>query len=98
MRLLAAIREAGGRAQLGCQVGEMGLLSAAGRHLACSLKHLEYLEGSYDRYLLSVQLTQPDITFGSGGWAPALRGPGAGVTVREKVLERFCVRQSSVPW
>jgi len=98
VRLLAAVREAGGRAQLGCQVGETGLLSAAGRHLACCLKHLEFLEGSYDRYLLSVQLTQPDITFGSGGWAPALRGPGLGVTVREKVLERFCVRQSSVPW
>ncbi len=98
VRLLAAVREAGGRAQLGCQVGETGLLSAAGRHLACTLNHLEYLEGAYDRYLLSVQLTEPDITFGTGGWAPALRGPGLGVTVRQRVLERFCVRQSAVPW
>lgn len=98
VRLLAAVREAGGRAQLGCQVGETGLLSAAGRHLASSLSQWEYLEGSYDRYLLSVQLTEPDVTFGSGGWAPLLRGPGLGVKVRPKVLERFCVRESVVPW
>lgn len=98
VRLLAAVRAAGGRAQLGCQVGETGLLSAAGRHLACHLSGLEYLEGSYDRYLLAVQLTDPDITFGSGGWAPQLRGPGLGVTVRPKVLERFSVRRSAVPW
>jgi muconate cycloisomerase len=98
VRLLAAVGSAGGRAQLGCQVGETGLLSAAGRHLACNLAGLEYLEGSYDRYLLAAQLTEPDITFGSGGWAPQLRGPGLGVTVRPKALERFSVRCSAVAW
>lgn len=98
VRMLGAVRAAGGRAQLGCQVGETGFLSAAGRHLACSLGGLEHLEGSYDRYLLVTQLTEPDITFGSGGWAPHLRGAGLGVTVRPKVLERFSTRQSVVPW
>ncbi len=97
-RVAAAVEEAGGRAQLGCLVGETGLLSAAGRHLACALGRLEHVEGSYDRFLLSVQLTEPDITFGSGGWARLLPGPGLGVVVRPRVLERFTVRHSSVPW
>jgi len=98
VRMLAEVRRAGGRAQLGCQVGETGLLSAAGRHLAATLGPWEYLEGSYDRYLLSVQLTEPDITFGSGGWAPPLRGRGLGVKVKPKVLERFTVKETVVPW
>jgi len=98
VRMLSAVKEAGGRAQLGCMVGETGLLSAAGRHLACNLDGFEYLEGSYDRYLLSVHVTEPDITFGSGGWAQPLRGGGLGVTVSPRVLERFKVKEARFPW
>jgi hypothetical protein len=43
---------------------------------------LRYLEGSYDRFLVGEQrLTVEDITFGRGGFAPALPGPGLGVTI-----------------
>ena len=67
--------------QLGCQVGESAILSAAGRHFATSVAGIRYVEGSYDRRLVFDWLTQEDITFGRGGHAPALVGCGLGVTV-----------------
>jgi muconate cycloisomerase len=79
--------------QLGCQVGETAILSAAGRHFAASVKDLRYLEGSYDRHLVRESLATDDLTFGWGGWAPALEGPGLGITIDPKALERVAVRQ-----
>lgn len=74
--------------QLGCQVGETGILSAAGRHFACSVKGLQALEGSYDRWLVKETLMTKDITFGWGGHAPALPGHGLGIVVDEAAIER----------
>jgi muconate cycloisomerase len=67
--------------QLGCQVGETAVLSAAGRHFATSVSGIRYCEGSYDHHLVWETLVQDDITFGRGGRAPALTGCGLGVTV-----------------
>ncbi len=91
---LAAIADAAGLGfQLGCHPGETGILSAAGRHWACRVKGIRYLEGSYDRHLLRRLLTNEDITFGYGGRAPALSGRGLGVTVNESVLNEMMVAQ-----
>ncbi len=79
--------------QLGCQVGESGILSAAGRHFATSVGGLRYLEGSYDRHLVRNHLTVEDITFARGGRAPALAGPGLGVTVDPAKLAAVTVRR-----
>jgi len=79
--------------QLGCQVGETALLSAAGRQFATSIAQLRYVEGSYDRHLVRETLAKPDITFRWGGWAPALDGAGLGITVDKKALERTAIRQ-----
>ena len=85
---LAAMANAAGLGfQLGCHPGESGVLSAAGRHWACSVNDIRYLEGSYDRHLLRKLLTNEDITFNFGGRAPALSGLGLGVTVNAAVLE-----------
>jgi len=67
--------------QLGCQVGETAILSAAGRHFATSVSDLCYVEGSYDRHLVWERLSQEDITFRRNGKAPALVGSGLGVTI-----------------
>jgi muconate cycloisomerase len=91
LRLAALAREAGLGYQLGCHPGESGILSAAGRHWASSVAEIAYLEGSYDRHLLKERLTREDITFGHGGWAPALTGPGLGVTVDAAAVERLAV-------
>ncbi|MCX7422425.1 MAG: dipeptide epimerase [Planctomycetia bacterium] len=95
LRLAAVAHQAGLGYQLGCQVGETGILSAAGRHFACSVANIRYLEGSYDRHLVRERLTVQDITFGRGGIAPALTGPGLGVDVDEVALKRVTVRQQT---
>ena len=89
LRLAALARQAGLGYQLGCHPGESGILSAAGRHWACAVAGIAYLEGSYDRHLLKERLTREDITFGYGGWAPALAAPGLGVTVDAAAVERL---------
>jgi len=93
LRLLARARNAGLGAQLGCQVGETGILSAAGRHFAQSVSGLEAVEGSFDRYLVGERLTREDLTFGWGGKAPPLVGPGLGIAVDEAALQRVAVRK-----
>ncbi|GAB5440303.1 MAG: dipeptide epimerase [Fuerstiella sp.] len=83
VRLAALARTHGLGYQLGCQVGETGILSAAGRHFACNVGQIRYLEGSYDRFLVYDRLTDEDLTFGFGGHAPALTKPGLGVTLQD---------------
>jgi muconate cycloisomerase len=60
------------------------------------VRDLLYLEGSYDRHLLRRRLTEEDITFGRGGRARRLRGPGLGVTVRRAELETDTVERLEI--
>lgn len=82
--------------QLGCQVGETGILSAAGRHFATSVRDIRYLEGSYDRHLVRENLLLEDITISRGGWAPVLVGCGLAVKVDDQRLEAVTLRQETV--
>lgn len=95
VRLAARAVTAGLGFQLGCQVGETGILSAAGRHFACCIGPARFLEGSYDRFLVRERLTDEDVTFGWSGRAPRLTGVGLGVTVDEQrvrsLARRTCV-------
>ncbi|OWK43824.1 dipeptide epimerase [Fimbriiglobus ruber] len=93
LRLAALAGKHGLGYQLGCQVGETGILSAAGRQFATSVKGIRALEGSYDRRLVYDWLTTEDITFGRGGWAPTLTGCGLGVTVEPARVESVTVRR-----
>jgi muconate cycloisomerase len=93
LRLAAVAKRAGLGYQLGCHPGESGILSAAGRHWATSVCDIHYLEGSYDRHILVEPLTREDLTFGYAGFAPALRGPGLGVTIDREALARRTVRE-----
>lgn len=91
LRLAAAAKAAGLGCQLGCQVGETAILSAAGRHFAASVGGLRYVEGSYDRHLVREALGRADLTFGRGGWAAALGGGGLGVEIDPAALARVTV-------
>jgi muconate cycloisomerase len=95
LRLAQLAKQHGLGCQLGCQVGETAVLSAAGRHFAASVGGLRYLEGSYDHHLVREALSTQDITFRWGGWAPALTGPGLGMTLDPEARARVTVR--SVP-
>ena len=88
LRIAEIARQAGLGYQLGCQVGETGILSAAGRHFATSVDGIRFLEGSFDRFLVAERLTVEDLTFGRGGWAPALPRPGLGVQIDRSAVER----------
>jgi len=84
------IRDIGHRAgiecMLGAQVGETALLSAAGRHFGTRVPGLRHFEGSFGTLLLEQDITDRDLTFGPGGAAPALDGPGLGIEVDEPRL------------
>jgi L-alanine-DL-glutamate epimerase-like enolase superfamily enzyme len=96
LRLAQFAKRHGLGCQLGCQIGETAILSAAGRHFAASVGGLRYVEGSYDSHLVRESLGTRDITFGWGGWAPALAGPGLGIAIDEAALNRVAVRREVI--
>jgi muconate cycloisomerase len=96
LRLAQVARRYGLGYQLGCQIGETALLSAAGRHFASSVVDLRYVEGSYDHHLVREALATADLTFGWRGLAPTLPGPGLGVSVDPQALKRVTVRKEPI--
>jgi muconate cycloisomerase len=88
--------ESGIGCQLGAQVGETGILSAAGRHYATRCEGVRWCEGSYGRFLLEDDPTAPDVAMGRGGHARAIEGPGLGVDVLTEKLVRLGVEDPSV--
>lgn len=89
LKMINRIRAAGLRYQVGCQLGESGILSAAGRALCAVSSDALYCDGSYDAFLLRENLTTEHVAFNYGGRAAPLKGPGLGITVNRKNLERF---------
>lgn len=96
LRLIELAMRHGIGVQLGCHPGESGLLSAAGRHLASNVRGLRYVEGSYDRHILERNVTHDDPTFGFGGWAEPIKGPGLGVRVDPEALEAMTVSRREI--
>jgi muconate cycloisomerase len=93
LRLAQFAKKHGLGYQLGCQIGETAILSTAGRHFATSVKDLLAVEGSYDRHLVQYALGDEDVTFGWGGWAPALVRTGLGIGIQEEWVERLARRK-----
>jgi len=96
LRIMALAHRSGLGIQLGCHPGETGLLSAAGRHVAANVAGIRYLEGSYDRHILASNVIFEDITFGYGGRAKPLFGPGLGVTINREALEKMTVAREEI--
>jgi len=72
--------------QIGCHLGESGILSAAGRILCLLCNDALYYDGSYDEHLLEKNVTLENVSFGSGGEASPLNGPGLGIEVGSQNL------------
>ena len=89
IKIARLAKQAGIRLQIGCQVGETAILSAAGRHLAAHLEEVEFVEGSFGTLLLAEDISRNSVNFGHGGRAPLLRGGGLGVEAREEILEKY---------
>jgi L-alanine-DL-glutamate epimerase-like enolase superfamily enzyme len=86
MEIARIAREHGLVNVVGAQVGESGILSAAGRHLAAAIRDPRYVEGSAGRLLLKEDLTEENVLPGRRGRATPFAGPGLGVHVREDLL------------
>jgi L-Ala-D/L-Glu epimerase len=89
-------QDAGIKIQVGAQVGETGILSAAGRAFAAHLPALAWAEGSFGTWLLAEDVTFENIAFGMGGRAPLLKTRGLSMTVKEDALERFATAKSEL--
>jgi L-alanine-DL-glutamate epimerase-like enolase superfamily enzyme len=93
--------DAGLMLQVGCQVGESSLLSAAHLTLLAALAPLtpgvRYAEGCFGRHLLREDPVSPLVQFGYGGRPPRRpAGPGLGVQVDQAMLERWAVNRAVV--
>jgi L-Ala-D/L-Glu epimerase len=93
--------DAGFTVQLGCQVGESSLLSAAHVTLLSALAPLQpgvrFAEGCFGRHLLQADPASPIVQFGYGGRPPARpAGPGLGVHVDPAALDRWSVESVRV--
>jgi muconate cycloisomerase len=76
--------------QIGCQVGESSLLSAAQLILISAVRSAKYLEGCYGNHLLRDDPARPCLQLGYGGRAPQVpEGFGLGVTMDEVQLDRW---------
>ena len=76
--------------QIGCQLGESGILSAAGRMLCLLCRDALYYDGSYDEFMLKENTTFENVSFGPGGKAGPLKGPGLGINVNPRQLKNMC--------
>ncbi|MGH7795180.1 MAG: hypothetical protein ACREQ2_09805 [Candidatus Binatia bacterium] len=85
--------DAGLVVQIGCQVGESSLLSAAHPILVTAVQRVTYAEGCFGYYLLREDPVEPVLQFGYGGRAT---GAGLGVTMNEAVLKRWTVQEATV--
>ena len=93
--------DAGLMLQVGCQVGESSLLSAAHLTLLSALASrtpgVRYAEGCFGRHLLREDPASPLVQFGYGGRPPRRpAGPGLGVRIDQAMLERWAADQAVV--
>jgi muconate cycloisomerase len=89
LRIIDFLRKEDVPFQIACQLGESGLLSAAGRTLSLLCKDALYHDGSYDDFLLKENVTTQNVSFGHGGKAGPLGGVGLGVEVNGSSLRRL---------
>ncbi|NNG07351.1 MAG: dipeptide epimerase, partial [Desulfobacteraceae bacterium] len=89
LKMIDYLRDHGISFQVGCQLGESGLLSAAGRALSLLCSDAVYYDGSYDEFLLQENVTLEHVSFGPGGEAGPLKGHGLGVEISHRNLERL---------
>ncbi len=98
---LARCREAqaaGIWVQIGCQVGESSLLSAAHLHLCTQFPALRHAEGCFGKLLLAVDPASPLLQMRGGGQPPRVpTAPGIGVTIDPATIATYQISQWQSP-
>jgi muconate cycloisomerase len=97
LEMVELARQSGLACQLGAQVGESGILTAAGRLVATLARPgFCHHEGADNLFLLRRDLTVENLTVRPGGRGDALRGSGLGVRVRPDALLALARRHAIV--
>ena len=84
--------------QVGCQLGESGILSAAGRALCLLCRDAVYYDGSYDKFVLKENITSENVSFTTKGKAGPLNQPGLGIEVDPLHLKKMCYDSTVISW
>ncbi len=95
-KIIDYLRRNGISFQIGCHMGESGILSAAGRVLCLLCSDAVYCDGSYDEFMLKENVTIQDVSFGLGGEAAPLDDPGLGIEVSGRNLARLSESPTTV--
>ena len=83
--------------QLGCMVGESGILACTVRQLAARVRGARYLETTVPSKSLEDDLTDARLDHLAGTRdTPVPTGPGFGAEVRPEVVERYTVSRLSL--
>ena len=97
LQLAEAAKRAGLGVQIGCQVGESSLLSAANVIFLQNFSAVRYAEGCFGTHLLKQDLFSPMLQFGYGGTPPELpAGPGFGLTLNESVYKKTTSKRAVI--
>jgi L-alanine-DL-glutamate epimerase-like enolase superfamily enzyme len=94
-KTLAIYRQAkskGMKIVIGSHVGESAILTYGGRHLAVMCPDVDYMEGSFSKYVLTADVTGDDVSFGDGGKVNVPTKPGLGVDIDTSALEMWSDR------
>jgi len=89
LRIAALARRHNVRIQLGCMVGETGILSTAGLRFLEVCPGVTWAEGCFGSFLSKEDVVKKVLRFGYGGRPPKLKEPGLGVTVDPIRLKRL---------
>jgi L-alanine-DL-glutamate epimerase-like enolase superfamily enzyme len=87
-------RENGIKCHMGAQVGESGILSAAGRSFASAHELFDNYEGSNNFFLLQQDITAENLNVGPGGIGKLLHEDGLGISVLAGRLAQFAPSKS----
>jgi muconate cycloisomerase len=79
--------------QLGCMVGETGILNTAGEWFAGLVPELIFAEGGYGRWLLKEDIVKKPPKLRYGGRISTPSGPGLGVEVDMKKLKKYAASE-----
>jgi muconate cycloisomerase len=89
LKIRELARKNGINCHLGAQVGESGIITAAGRIFACVNEPFANYEGADNFFLLKEDLTKENLTVGLGGFGNLVEGIGLGVSVKENAIARL---------
>ena len=89
LQMIEIASKYGIKLQIGAQVGETAILSAAARHLNLAQEEVLYSEGSFGPLLLTEDVSKERVSFGHRGLGPTIPGPGSGITVLEERIHKY---------